>query len=495
MTIRTRLLAAAGMVVVLAATAYLLPLANWTLGFVHWVQSFGAIGALIYSVAYVTGTVLFFPGAVLTAGAGFLFGPFWGTVIASPASVFGATIAFLLGRSFARGWIEKRISRYPRFGAIDRGVEKQGFKLVLLMRLHPLFIPFGILNYSLGLTRVRLRDYVLASWIGMLPATILYAYLGSAARNLTLLLHGKAPGAGPWQPVLFWGGLVATVIIVFLITRITRQAFERQLDAEPEKAHPIRTQCEPDNGSAGRGFLAGAMKLSIIIPVLNERECLPTTLSALQGQPCIHEVIVVDGGSTDGTRDWLRHQSSVHVIDSASGRGNQMNAGAEAATGDTLLFLHADCFLPHDAAERLQGALSVGGVVGGCFRVRFAEAHPRSLRVVVAGINMRTILFRSATGDQAIFVRHSIFESVGSFQNWPLFEDIDLVRRIKRAGKFVALRSPVTLSARRYIRHGVWRTTFLMFFLRLGFWAGVPVVKLKRWFVDVRPHLKTSPRH
>ena len=234
------------------------------------------------------------------------------------------------------------------------------------------------------------------------------------------------------------------------------------------------------------------MKLSVIIPVLNERSLLPETLEALETVTSLHEIIVVDGGSTDGTREWLQKRSTVRALDAACGKGEQLNAGASLATGDTLLFLHADCRLPSDAGSAVERALG-DQVVAGCFRVRFAEARPHSLGIVAAGINFRTALFRTATGDQAIFVRRDIFEKIGRFPDWPLFEDVDLVRRVKRAGKFAVLESRVTISARRYVSGGVFKTTLLMYVLRLGFWAGIPAVTLKRWFADVRPHGKPSP--
>jgi len=229
------------------------------------------------------------------------------------------------------------------------------------------------------------------------------------------------------------------------------------------------------------------MRVSVIIPVLNERDCLPTTLAKLNGLDWVCEVIVVDGGSTDGTRDWLAQQRYVRVLDTLRGKGSQLNVGAEVATGDTLLFLHADCSLPRDAGEQIEQALTAEGVSGGCFCVRFAEERPRSLRVVAAGINFRTIAARAATGEQAIFVRHEVFKRIGEFADWPLFEDVEFVKRIKRAGKFQVIRSPVTISARRHLRCGVLCTVSLVYALRLGYWAGVSPFTLSRWFDGVRP--------
>jgi len=244
------------------------------------------------------------------------------------------------------------------------------------------------------------------------------------------------------------------------------------------------------------GVTSTPSRVSVIVPVLNERECLPITLGELQKLNWIHEVIVVDGGSTDGTREWLSEQNFAHVVDAWHAKGAQINAGAKIATGDVLLFLHADCLLPPDADGQIQGALRATGAVGGCFRVRFAERRPRSLRVVAAGINLRSRLTSTGTGDQAIFVCKRTFEDVGDGPDWPLFEDVELVRRIKKLGQFIVTGSAVTVSPRRYLRLGVWKTVFLIYTLRAAFWLGVPPTTLKKWFNDVRPHLMDkTPEH
>ncbi len=237
---------------------------------------------------------------------------------------------------------------------------------------------------------------------------------------------------------------------------------------------------------------ASPLRISVIIPVLNELDCLPATLGALRTQDWIHEVIVVDGGSSDGTQEWINQQAdgSMRIVNAEPGRGKQLNAGAAAATGDTFLFLHADCLLPRDAGERLRQALIAEGVAGGCFCVRFNQERPRPLALVAAGINLRTVLTHSATGDQAIFARRSLFEGIGGFREWPLFEDVDFVSRMKRVGRSVVIRSRVTVSARRHIHYGVFRTVILVYLLRLGFWAGISPFTLARWYHNSNAHLK-----
>lgn len=213
-----------------ALAAAFLPLKDWVAVFLVWIRGFGGAGAVVYALVYVAGTVLLVPGTALTAGAGLLYGPVIGVLLVSPASVAGATLAFVIGRYFARGWVESKLAKYPRFSAIDRAVERRGFKVVLLLRLQPVFLPFAVLNYALGVTGVRLRDYVLASWLGMLPATILYVYLGSAVRNISDLAEGKFPETGVWGHLLFWGGLAATVGLVVVAGRIARSALQRELE-------------------------------------------------------------------------------------------------------------------------------------------------------------------------------------------------------------------------------------------------------------------------
>ena len=239
------------------------------------------------------------------------------------------------------------------------------------------------------------------------------------------------------------------------------------------------------------------MRISVIIPVLNEKEDLPQTLLALMEFPDLYEIVVVDGGSSDGTRESLSNNlpTRVRVIDGQRGRGNQLNAGARVATGDVLLFLHADTRLPADALQQMSTVLANPKVVGGGFCMRFLEDEPWILRVVEAGINLRTRVFRSPTGDQAIFARQGAFAAAAGFADWPLFEDVDFVHRIKRLGGFVIITSRVMTSARRYFAWGVLRTVLLMYTLRVGFWMGVSTFHLHRWFSDVRPQPLGEGRH
>ena len=232
MSNRIKLVGALIILALAGVLAYFFPSGRWFSGFVEWIRGLGLRGALVYFLVYVVGTLLLVPGTALTLGSGLLFGTVRGTLLVSLASVLGATLAFLIARSFGREWIAKRMERYPKFKLIDKAMGENGFKVVLLMRLEPVFIPFALLNYALGLTRVRLRDYVLASWIGMLPATTLYVYLGASLKSITELVQGKVPAASHWHLLVFWGGLVVTAVLVLVLTRIARRALRNHWGPE-----------------------------------------------------------------------------------------------------------------------------------------------------------------------------------------------------------------------------------------------------------------------
>jgi rSAM/selenodomain-associated transferase 2 len=225
--------------------------------------------------------------------------------------------------------------------------------------------------------------------------------------------------------------------------------------------------------------------LSIVIPTLNEAAALERLLPHLAHTCPEAEAIVVDGGGTDGTQELVRRFPGVRLIEASRGRARQMNAGAGAAGGSTILFLHADTVLPPDAPHAIEDALRVPGVVGGRFDVRFD--NPRAIFTLIATMmNRRSRLTRICTGDQAIFVRRQIFEALGGYPDIPLMEDIELSRRLKRRGRIACLRQRVTTSARKWEREGVLRTIALMWALRLLYWAGVEPARLHGWYYGGR---------
>jgi uncharacterized membrane protein YdjX (TVP38/TMEM64 family) len=189
-------------------------------------ESLGAWGPVIFVLLYIVAAVLFVPGSALTLGAGALFGVGLGSVLVSVGATLGATAAFLVGRYLARDWVAKKIEGNAAFAAIDRAVASEGWKIVGLTRLSPAF-PFTLLNYAFGLTRVSLRDYVLASWIGMMPGTVMYVYLGSLARAA-----GERHRT-PAEWALYGVGLLATIVVTVFVTRLARAALAKRTAVQP----------------------------------------------------------------------------------------------------------------------------------------------------------------------------------------------------------------------------------------------------------------------
>jgi uncharacterized membrane protein YdjX (TVP38/TMEM64 family) len=191
------------------------------------IASLGPWGPVIFVLVYVAATVLFLPGSILTLGAGALFGVVKGSIVVSISATLGATAAFLVGRYLARDWVTRKIEGNPRFKAIDEAVAHEGWKIVGLTRLSPVF-PFNLLNYAFGLTRVSLRDYFFASWIGMMPGTVMYVYLGSLAGDLAAVGAGLG-GRTPAQWALYVVGLLATVTVTVYVTRLARAALAKRI--------------------------------------------------------------------------------------------------------------------------------------------------------------------------------------------------------------------------------------------------------------------------
>ncbi len=192
-----------------------------------WINGLGPWGPIIFILTYVLATVLFVPGSILTLGAGILFGVVWGSIYVSAGSVVGATCAFLIGRYLARDWVAKKIGGNAKFRAIDDAVASEGWKIVGLTRLSPIF-PFNLLNYAFSLTKVTLRDYVLGSWIGMMPGTITYVYIGSLAGSLAKLGQG-GHSRTPTEWALYGVGLLATVIVTLFVTRLAKKTLAKEI--------------------------------------------------------------------------------------------------------------------------------------------------------------------------------------------------------------------------------------------------------------------------
>jgi len=193
--------------------------------FAQWVETLGVWGPLIYIAGYSAAVVGFVPGSLLTLAGGAIFGLVAGTGYVFIAASLGACAAFLVARYVARGAIERKLSGNERFAAIDRAIASEGRKITFLLRLSPVF-PFSLLNYALGLTRVRFGDYALAC-LGMLPGTILYVYLGSVVGDLSKLAGGETGAGDSTQRIILFAGLGVTAVVTILVTRIARRALLR----------------------------------------------------------------------------------------------------------------------------------------------------------------------------------------------------------------------------------------------------------------------------
>lgn len=190
--------------------------------FAAWVNGLGVWGPVVFIVGYIGATVAFVPGALLTLAAGAIFGIVNGTIYVFIGATVGSSAAFLVSRHLARGAIERRLVNNPRFAAIDRAVGSAGRKIVILLRLSPVF-PFNLLNYGLGLTNVRFIDYLVAS-IGMLPGTLLYVYYGKLAGDVAALAGGAAVERDAAYYAVLGLGLVATIAVTTIVTRTARRA-------------------------------------------------------------------------------------------------------------------------------------------------------------------------------------------------------------------------------------------------------------------------------
>lgn len=224
-----------GIIVVIAAliaASRLLPVGTWLQSFNQWVADTGLWGLAVFIAVYIVTAVFLMPASVLTIGAGFAFGIGWGMVAVSSGSTLGAGAAFLVARYLARDRVRAKLAQGARFRAVDDAVSEQGWKIVALLRLSPVF-PYNALNYILGLTGIRFWHYLLASWIGMLPGTLLYVYLGFAGRES--LEAAATEGSGSLRMVYLGLGLAATLVVTIYVTRLARHAMRKQTDLGSEQ--------------------------------------------------------------------------------------------------------------------------------------------------------------------------------------------------------------------------------------------------------------------
>jgi rSAM/selenodomain-associated transferase 2 len=224
-------------------------------------------------------------------------------------------------------------------------------------------------------------------------------------------------------------------------------------------------------------------RISIIIPVLNEAATIRAAIDSTLPSRNV-EVIVVDGGSRDATRQIAQRQG-VQVITSAAGRAHQMNVGAQAATGEILLFLHGDTRLPAGFDQLIRAALQNPQATAGAFRLRI-NAPQRRFRWVEWGVDCRSALFHMPYGDQAIFLRRSVFQALGGFAELPIMEDFELMRRLRPLGLIVMIKANVITSARRWQRRGIVKTTLINQLMILGYGLGVSPERLAQLYRNRR---------
>ncbi len=216
--------------IALSSAASFLPLQDWIKTFTEWVQGLGPLGVVVFIAAYAVATVLFLPGSLFTIAAGLIYGVLAGTAVALTGAIIGASLAFLCGRYLVRARVESGTKGNEKFKAIDGAIEKQGWKIIGLLRLSPL-IPFNLSNYFYGITAVKFWPYFLASLFGMIPGTLLYAYLGAAGKAG---LGGEDGGGGSLKWIFFGVGLLATIAVTIIVSRAAKQALKKTGAAKGE---------------------------------------------------------------------------------------------------------------------------------------------------------------------------------------------------------------------------------------------------------------------
>ncbi len=220
------------------------------------------------------------------------------------------------------------------------------------------------------------------------------------------------------------------------------------------------------------------MKISVIIPALNEAKNIRESLDSIRRQEADFEIVVVDGGSADGTADIARPYARV-ISSEERGRSTQMNAGARHACGEVLLFLHADSHLPQNALSMLRSVLLNPSIIGGTFTLRF-DNQKSLLRVIAFFTRFRFRFFHY--GDQGIFVRRAVFEELGGYKRMPIMEDIDFLQRLRRRGRVTLISQPITTSARRFLHHGIIRQQLLDIALVVLYLLGANPERLSRLY-------------
>lgn len=239
-----RLIIIIAVVAALIVLGIVFDLARYLREALEFIEGLGAVGVVIFVGLYILTAVLLIPGSILTLGAGAVYGVILGTVYVSVASTLAATVAFLIGRYALRDWVGRKLASSDRLRAVDDAIGREGGKIVFLLRLSPLF-PYSASNYIYSLTKVKLGHYVLASWAGMLPGTIMYVYLGSLANTVaTVASEGRERTLGEW--VLYGVGLLATVAVTLYVTRLARRAIKTRVPGVAEQSENGEENGDPN---------------------------------------------------------------------------------------------------------------------------------------------------------------------------------------------------------------------------------------------------------
>ena len=261
-----------------------------------WIDSLGVWGPVIFAGIYIVATVLLLPGGLLTIAAGAIFGLFWGFVAVSIGSTIGASLAFLIGRHLARKTIQEQTARYPKFGAIDRAISEGGWRIVAMLRLVPLF-PFNVGNYLFGLTAVGFWPYAIASWIAMMPGTLVYVYLGNVGRLGVQAAAGEA-GRHPLEWVVLIVGFIVALAVTVYITRLAERKLAEQTELDPEETGAADADPRGESGgdsvenannmdgSSGRGRTVALAGVAVVMLTLGACATLtPNWLARFFGPP------------------------------------------------------------------------------------------------------------------------------------------------------------------------------------------------------------------
>ncbi|MGF1675105.1 MAG: TIGR04283 family arsenosugar biosynthesis glycosyltransferase [Rivularia sp. (in: cyanobacteria)] len=246
-----------------------------------------------------------------------------------------------------------------------------------------------------------------------------------------------------------------------------------------KEEYPLSKNANKSNVAIGTRFANATAKISIIIPTLNESKNIKATLASTQMSTNI-EIIVVDGGSEDNTVDIVQ-SLGIKVITGYQNRACQMNAGAMNATGDILLFLHADTLLPANFDEMIRTTIQQSQVVAGAFTLRI-NAPQIGLRLVEWGVKWRSKWLQMPYGDQGIFITKKIFNDIGGFPELPIMEDFELIRNLKRLGGINLIPVPVITSPRRWLKKGVWQTTLINQIVIIAYFLGVSPKRIRSWY-------------